>query len=229
MPVFTIEITCRIYAADTLEQACRLAIQGDDWRFERRDDNSGEVHVSGASLGPDMAYPPRWQYAAPRGSGERRRCGGGGPQRAGRRERAARCPAQLKPGGDIFAQEPAMPHFTIETAYRLPVYRQRAYRAGTLEEACRLALADHDWSHEKPDYDCSSAPYVCAAWHGRNTAYRAPELPLPAQFADAAERKADHFPTLLALLKQRAQADDAPAQAAIAKAEAILAGAPDPA
>lgn len=121
-----------------------------------------------------------------------------------------------------------MPHFTIETAYRLPVYRQRSYQAGRLEEACRLAIADDDWSGEKPDYDCSSPPHVCAAWHGRDTAYRAPEIPVPSQFRDAVARKADHFATLLALLKERAQADDAPAQAAIAKAEAILAGAPDP-
>lgn len=64
MPVFTIETTYhlpiyrhRVYAADTLEQACRLAVQDDDWRFERRDyDSSGEVYVSGAWLGPDMAY-----------------------------------------------------------------------------------------------------------------------------------------------------------------------------
>ena len=64
MPAFTIETTYhlpiyrhRSYAADTLEEACRLAIQDNDWRFERRDyDNSGEVYVSGAWLGPDMAY-----------------------------------------------------------------------------------------------------------------------------------------------------------------------------
>jgi hypothetical protein len=67
MPVFTIETTYhlpiyrhRAYAADTLEEACRLAIQDDDWRFERRDyDNSGEVYVSGAWFGPDMAYHGR--------------------------------------------------------------------------------------------------------------------------------------------------------------------------
>jgi hypothetical protein len=81
MPVFTIETTYhlpiyrhRTYAADTLEDACRLAIQDDDWRFERRDyDNSGDVHVSGAWLGPDMAYhgqplpvPPRFGEAVQR-------------------------------------------------------------------------------------------------------------------------------------------------------------------
>ncbi len=35
-----------------------------------------------------------------------------------------------------------MPVFTIETAYRLPVYRQRCYEAETLETACVLAIAD---------------------------------------------------------------------------------------
>jgi hypothetical protein len=32
-----------------------------------------------------------------------------------------------------------MPTFTIETTYRLPVYRQRNYEAETLEAACALA------------------------------------------------------------------------------------------
>jgi hypothetical protein len=67
MPVFTIETTYhlpiyrhRSYVADTLEQACRLALVDQDWRFERCDyDNSGEVYVSGAWLGPDMAYHGR--------------------------------------------------------------------------------------------------------------------------------------------------------------------------
>jgi len=35
-----------------------------------------------------------------------------------------------------------MHRFTIETTYRLPVYRQRTYEAETLEQACRLAIED---------------------------------------------------------------------------------------
>ena len=45
-----------------------------------------------------------------------------------------------------------MPRFTIETTYRLPVYRQRSYEAETLQEACRLAVEDDDWSEQKEDY-----------------------------------------------------------------------------
>ncbi len=33
-----------------------------------------------------------------------------------------------------------MPRFTIETTYRLPVYRHRTYEAETVEQACRLAI-----------------------------------------------------------------------------------------
>jgi hypothetical protein len=35
-----------------------------------------------------------------------------------------------------------MPVFTIETTYRLPVYRQQTYEAATMEEACRRAIDD---------------------------------------------------------------------------------------
>jgi hypothetical protein len=46
-----------------------------------------------------------------------------------------------------------MPRFTIETTYRIPIYRQRAYEADTIEQACRLAIEDDDWSEQKEDYD----------------------------------------------------------------------------
>ena len=56
-----------------------------------------------------------------------------------------------------------MPRFTIETTYRLPVYRQRTYEAETLEEACRLAIDDDDWSEQKEDYESSGETYVTGA------------------------------------------------------------------
>ena len=40
-------------------------------------------------------------------------------------------------------------YFTIEATYRIPVYRQRSYEAGTLAEACRLAVEDDDWEGQK--------------------------------------------------------------------------------
>ena len=126
-----------------------------------------------------------------------------------------------------------MPRFTIETTYRLPVYRQRAYDAETLEEACRLAIEDDDWSEQKEDYESSGETYVTGAWPGEDTAYRVAALSLPSQFGELLQRKADHYETLLGILKVLAHPPEAPfwrerADAAIAKAEAILAGAPDP-
>jgi hypothetical protein len=47
-------------------------------------------------------------------------------------------------------------------------------------------------------------------------------------FAEIDRCKDDHFRVLLHLLKSRAVASDTDAQGAIAKAEAILAGAADP-
>jgi len=131
-----------------------------------------------------------------------------------------------------------MAKFTIETTYRLPVYRQRTHDAATLAEACRHAVEDNDWDDAKKDYDSSGETYVSGAWEGVDSAYRGPALPVPGQFGEAIQRKADHFELMLGMLKILAHVDDlqAPdlpawlprARAVIAKAEAILAEEPDP-
>lgn len=131
-----------------------------------------------------------------------------------------------------------MTFFTIEATYRIPVYRQRTYEADTVAQACRLAIEDDDWSEQKEDYESSGETYVTGAWPGADTAYRVTALPVPSQFGETLQRKADHFETLLGILKVLAHAPDPAtpdlpfwrqrADAAIAKAEAILAGARDP-
>jgi len=131
-----------------------------------------------------------------------------------------------------------MPQFTIETTYRLPVYRHRTYEANTLDQACQLAIEDDDWSNEKSDTDSSGDTYVSGAWPGIDAAYAGSALPIPSRFTETIQRKADHFEMLLGVLKILAHVEDLgaadlplwlpKAQAAIAKAEAILAGTPDP-
>ena len=131
-----------------------------------------------------------------------------------------------------------MPTFTIETTYHLPIFRHRNYEADTSDEARRLAIEDDDWSDEKSDWDNSGETHVSGVWQGADAAYRGPALPIPSQFSEAIRHKADHFETLLVVLKILAHvenlgAPDLPywlpkAQDAIAKAEAIFAGAPDP-
>jgi hypothetical protein len=126
-----------------------------------------------------------------------------------------------------------MPVFTIESTYRLPVYRQRSYEAETLAAACALAITDEGWDDEKSDVETSGDTYVTGAWEGRDAAYRGRALSIPSQFGELIQRKADHFEVLLGLLKVFAHAPDAPfwrqrLNAAITKAEAILAGQPDP-
>ena len=128
-----------------------------------------------------------------------------------------------------------MPTFTIETTYHLPIYRHRTYEADTLIEACRLAIKDDGWSDEKSGMDNSGETYVSGVWQGLDAACRAPALLIPSQFSEAIRRKADHFETLLGVLKilahvENLSAPDLPywlpkARAAIAKAEAILASA----
>ena len=131
-----------------------------------------------------------------------------------------------------------MATFTIETTYRLPVFRQRSYEADTLAAACRLAIEDDDWSDQKEDYESSGETYVTGAWPGDTQPYSGPSLAIPAQFGESLQRKSEHFEVLLGLLKVFAHAPegnpaDAPywrerADAAIAKAEAILLDARDP-
>src|SRR3546814_9284167 len=77
-----------------------------------------------------------------------------------------------------------MPSFTIESTYRLPVFRHRTYEAATAEDACRLAIADEDWTGQKEDYENSGATYLTGIWRGVDSAYIAPALALPPGFAE---------------------------------------------
>lgn len=130
-----------------------------------------------------------------------------------------------------------MPVFTVETTYRLPVYRQRSYQAETLEEACALAVADEGWDDEKSDVETSGDTYVTGVWEGRDAAYGGRALAVPSRFNEQLQRKANHFEVLLGLLKVFAHPAEAgrsevswrqSLHAAIAKAEAILADENDP-
>jgi hypothetical protein len=131
-----------------------------------------------------------------------------------------------------------VPKFTIETTYLLPIYRQRTYGAETLEDACRLAVADDDWSDQKEDAESTGETYITGAWPGTDSAYRISPLAVPTEFGEKLRRQADHFETLLGILKILAHGPGGEgadpiywrerADAAIAKAEAILAGASAP-
>ena len=131
-----------------------------------------------------------------------------------------------------------MPAYTVETTYRVPVYRQRTYHAATPAEACRPAIEDDDWSNDKLDYEAAGETYVTGISLGADAAYSAETVPVPSHFDETIQRKAAHFEVLFGLLKiviadQVAQRRTdaywlARANAAIAKAEAILAGACDP-
>lgn len=94
-----------------------------------------------------------------------------------------------------------MPHFTIESTYRLPVFRHRAYEAGTPEAACRLALTDEDWSGQKEDHENAGSTYLTGIWPGVDSAYEVAALQLPAGFGEgatsppAAEAKLDAVPS----------------------------------
>jgi hypothetical protein len=129
-----------------------------------------------------------------------------------------------------------MPLFTIESTYRLPVYRHRTYEAASLSEARRLAVEDDDWKKETRDYESAGETFVTGAWEGGDAAYSGPSLQVPSHYDETLQRKADHFEVLLGLVKVLGSAHHAASQAywrdraalATAKAEAILAGARDP-
>jgi hypothetical protein len=131
-----------------------------------------------------------------------------------------------------------VPTYTVETTYRVPVYRQRTYHAATPAEACRQAIEDNDWSNDKLDYEAAGETYVTGIWLGADAAYSGETVPVPSHFDETVQRQAAQFEVLFGLLKiviadQVAQRrSDAywldRANAAVAKAEAILAGARDP-
>jgi len=73
---------------------------------------------------------------------------------------------------------------------------------------------------------------------GENAAYKGDAIPVPSSFDEAIQRKANHFDTLVAVLRDAARPMGLSgadfelwlprAQAALAKAEAIREGLPDP-
>lgn len=131
-----------------------------------------------------------------------------------------------------------MPRYTIERMYRLPIYQHRTYHGESVEAACRQALDDDDWNDEKQDYETAGQTYISGIWSGDNSAYKGDAIPILTNFVEAIQRKADHFDALMAVLAYVAQpmglsrADFEQwlprAHAALAKAEAIRAGMPDP-
>lgn len=131
-----------------------------------------------------------------------------------------------------------MPDFTIETTYHLPIFRHRSYSAKTPEAACRAAIDDDDWENSKTDYDSSGPIHVSGVWEGADAAYSGPPIPVPSQFGGVSQRKAGHLEILLGVLKMLFNdiQSDRPTSAdwlrkaswAIARGEAILAGARDP-
>jgi len=76
-----------------------------------------------------------------------------------------------------------MPSFTIESTYRLPMFRHRTYDAPTLADACRLAIDDEDWFNQKEDYESAGPTYLTGVWPGNDTAYCVPALAIPPEFA----------------------------------------------
>ena len=101
---------------------------------------------------------------------------------------------------------------------------------------CRLAIEDDDWSHEKHDHESAGETFITGVWQGRDVAYRGPALPVPPHHHETLQRRAEHLEVLLGLVKVLSgdvyPSDHvfwrARAQLAIAKAQAILAGAQDP-
>lgn len=94
-----------------------------------------------------------------------------------------------------------MPAYTIETPYTLPIFRHGTYITDTLEEACKAALADDDWESLQKDYDVSGEVHVTGIWKGEKAHFTGSSVPVPSQFDEVIQRRADHFEILLGLLK----------------------------
>lgn len=97
-----------------------------------------------------------------------------------------------------------MPLYTVETTYRLPVYRQRTYEAATPEAACALAIADEGWGDAQEDVETSGETYVTGIWKGR-AAHSGEELSVPDKFDETIQRKAELFEVLVSILREPAR------------------------
>ena len=98
-----------------------------------------------------------------------------------------------------------MPIYTVETTYRLPVYRQRSYKAATPEQACGLAIDDDRWGDAKEDVDTSGETYVTGIWKGRSAAYSGKEIVVPEEFGETVQRKAALFDALVEIVREPAR------------------------
>jgi hypothetical protein len=94
-------------------------------------------------------------------------------------ERANDAPPQAVQAADRLIDEASATRgsWTIETTYRLPVYRQRKYEAKSLDDAMAAALDDDDWVDAKQDYENSGPHEITGIWEGE--AYNSPEVPFP--------------------------------------------------
>jgi hypothetical protein len=99
-----------------------------------------------------------------------------------------------------------MARFSIETTYKLPIYRLRIFEALSVEEACRQALEDDNWENAKRDYDSSSEPCVTGIWPA-GAEYACFSLPIPPAFMEAIIRKTGHCDTLMSLLAEMTSND----------------------
>lgn len=73
--------------------------------------------------------------------------------------------------------------FTVEATYRLPIFRHTTYVARDVNHACRQAIADEDWQHQKKDYESSGSTYITGVWRGADAAYVSPAEAVPLEFA----------------------------------------------
>lgn len=127
-----------------------------------------------------------------------------------------------------------MSWFVIETTYHLPVYRQRTYEAASIEDACRLAVADEGWEDEESDVDTSGETFVTGICENTERAYEGTARFIPDEFRETIQRKADLFERLVVLLREPVQSEGLSevdlrrwlpeVQAALAQADAIVGG-----
>ena len=61
------------------------------------------------------------------------------------------------------------------------------------------------WEDGEEDVDTSGETYVTGVWEGEDTAYSVPAIPIPDAFHETAQRKAEMFDALIAILKESAR------------------------
>ncbi|MBB3999874.1 hypothetical protein [Aureimonas pseudogalii] len=94
---------------------------------------------------------------------------------------------------------------TIETIYRLPVFRHQVINAESLADACAEAVAEENWDGARKASDSSGDVFVSGIWKGTVEPYGARPMTVPPAFEEEIQQEVALDSRLTSILKEPAR------------------------